>query len=484
MKKQLLFFITTLFITSFLNAQVYMYGTTSEGGANGLGTIYRTDQNGQNFQKLFDFNTTTGGMPLAGLTLANNGKLYGFTTVNGQMVNPGATLALGAFFEFDPLTNVHTVVEYIDDQSPFGHFINYSPLLGTDGLLYFTAENSPSSFDGLISSYNPASGIVTVLDTFTPFYGNPRSKLLEASNGHFYITTYDGGANGKGAIVRYNTNTQSLERMHSSVGYVPNVSHEYELTRNNTLIEASDGYLYGCSREGGQGYGNIFRIMLDGTNYGNVYRFSEFITDQGYHPTGFVEKNGKLYGTTAQEEGFNVNSGTVYALDLTTQTLSYLYTLDLEGARPLGTFVESTNGRLYVTCNGGSIDNGSLIEFNTINDNVTQRQSFDANKGEHPHYNQLTLVDFSLLSVETFENENLFFSVYPNPTNKILNIKNLSKHSVSNIQISDLSGRTILEELILNNSRIDISNLQNGLYLITIELDNNKKYSKKFIVKN
>lgn len=101
MKTKLLLIIM-VFFTLTSNAQTYMYGTTSEGGANGLGTIYRVDENGQNFQKVFDFTTATGGKPYAGLTLAD-GKLYGFTNEGGQTVNPGAQLPLGSFFWIRPI---------------------------------------------------------------------------------------------------------------------------------------------------------------------------------------------------------------------------------------------------------------------------------------------------------------------------------------------------------------------------------------------
>jgi uncharacterized repeat protein (TIGR03803 family) len=99
MKKLLFLTLGILFLQSTLNAQtsgIYMYGTTSEGGANGKGTIYRVDQYGNNYQKVYDFQESTGGNPTAGLTLAN-GKLYGATTSGGTLVN-GATAVVGSFF--------------------------------------------------------------------------------------------------------------------------------------------------------------------------------------------------------------------------------------------------------------------------------------------------------------------------------------------------------------------------------------------------
>jgi uncharacterized repeat protein (TIGR03803 family) len=470
MKTKLLSIII-VFFTLTSNAQTYMYGTTSEGGANNLGTIYRVDENGQNFQKLFDFTTFTGGLPNSGLTLANNGKLYGFTTLNGQIVNPGATIALGSFFEFDPLTNTLNVIEYIDDQSEIGMNIYHSPLLASDNKLYFTSENINFVSAGVISSYDPSTSVMSVLDTFdTQYFGVARSKLMEASNGHLYVTTSSGGLYSKGAIVRWNTTGLELERMHSSQGYVFGQYEEYELSKNNILVEASDGFLYGCSRQGGEGVGNIFKINLDGTGYQSLYSFVAGIAGEGFFPTGMIEKNGKLYGSLAQEQIQNQFSGGIFYFDLATQLPTFLYSLDLEGSRPLGTFVESFNGRLYLTCNGGNIDNGSLIELNTLNNIVTQRHAFNPSTGVKPIYDNLCLVDFTLLSINESSQLENFVNTYPNPIKEILNVKSESTLQIETIKILDLKGSELyMDESKTKESVINTSFLSSGVYLLYIK---------------
>ena len=165
-------FITISVIAFQINAQVFMYGTTYEGGNFGLGTIYRVDENGQNFQKLFDFTNSTGTRPLAGLTLAN-GKLYGFTTDNGPADTPGALAGLGSFFSFDPLTNTFEIIASLDDASPIGNQIYHSPVLANDGLLYFASAGYDLGNEAsIISSYDPQNDVLTVLDTLdVNFYG-------------------------------------------------------------------------------------------------------------------------------------------------------------------------------------------------------------------------------------------------------------------------------------------------------------------------
>ena len=392
--KSILLFLTFLISTGGY-AQTYMYGTTSDGGNNGLGTIYRVDENGQNFQKVFDFSTSTGGTPYAGLTLADNGKLYGFTTTDGQIVNEGAVLASGTFYEFDPQTNNLNVIEFIDDKSLIGNEFSHSPTLSTNGKLYFVSSiNGLGSLDGVLSSFDPVSSEIVVLETLTAFYGQPKSKLLEASDGNLYITTNNGAEFGFGAVVQYDITNGTLNRLHSSIGGIDE-KDQYDNALNNTLFEASNGVLYGCSQAGGTGAGIVFKINKDGTGYQTLFEMSAGISNEGYYPEGgFIEKNGVLYSSTPQENIIDVNSGTLFTLDINNNNVSFIHTLDLAGAQPRGVFTESSNGRFYLTCSGGQINGGSIIEYNPLNGKVTQRHQFGNNDGFKPQYDEFAVVDF------------------------------------------------------------------------------------------
>lgn len=72
-------------------------------------------------------------------------------------------------------------------------------------------------------------------------------------------------------------------------------------------------------------------------------------------------------------------------------------------------------------------------------------------------------------------------SIYPNPANNVININNLSTFSIDNFKIFTINGSLIKE---LKNSdsyqNIDVSQLQSGVYFISIEV-NNQKLNYKFI---
>jgi len=79
-----------------------------------------------------------------------------------------------------------------------------------------------------------------------------------------------------------------------------------------------------------------------------------------------------------------------------------------------------------------------------------------------------------MLSVSENKNENI--KIYPNPVKDFLNIK--SDELISGYEIYSLDGRKLLEENKLNNSKINVSQLQKGNYLLKAKTKNNEQITK------
>jgi uncharacterized repeat protein (TIGR03803 family) len=75
-----------------MDAAGNLFGTTSSGGANGYGTIFRISRAGA-FSTLYSFQFATGGSPEAGLVADANGNLYG-TTIFGPTGTTGVVYKL------------------------------------------------------------------------------------------------------------------------------------------------------------------------------------------------------------------------------------------------------------------------------------------------------------------------------------------------------------------------------------------------------
>ena len=93
----------------------------------------------------------------------------------------------------------------------------------------------------------------------------------------------------------------------------------------------------------------------------------------------------------------------------------------------------------------------------------------------------MRLVGDTPLSTTVIDNASLQFNIFPNPTNKMLNIENLPDNS--GIRVIDRYGRIILSQKSTpeNFNTLDVSTLLAGTYFLHIE-NNGHVITKKFIV--
>ncbi len=80
------------------------------------------------------------------------------------------------------------------------------------------------------------------------------------------------------------------------------------------------------------------------------------------------------------------------------------------------------------------------------------------------------------MGAESFEK---LISIYPNPTENILNV--ISDYQIESIKIYSLLGQLIQDNT--NKNNIDVTSLTNGIYLAEIELENGQTISKKIVKK-
>jgi uncharacterized repeat protein (TIGR03803 family) len=127
-----------------------------------------------------------------------------------------------------------------------------------------------------------------------------------------------------------------------------------------SLLQASDGYLYGTTLSGGgqgcepRGCGTVFRISLDGNQYAVLHRFSGTDGD-GVSPVSTLIQagDGLLYGTTAGGGATafcNAGCGTIFRIapDGTGYTILHNF-IPVDGAFPQSGVILASNGMLYGT---------------------------------------------------------------------------------------------------------------------------------------
>lgn len=94
---------------------------------------------------------------------------------------------------------------------------------------------------------------------------------------------------------------------------------------------------------------------------------------------------------------------------------------------------------------------------------------------------EINIVAAGTLSVDSFNEALSKISVYPNPSNNTLQIKGLNTIDVSSIKMTNLLGKQVYSTQ-SKISNIDISNLNAGIYILSVQ-SNNASKNIKFVKK-
>jgi uncharacterized repeat protein (TIGR03803 family) len=229
------------------------YGTTSEGGTNNHGIIFRIGLNGtySNLHTFAGF-PSGAGQPEAGLTLGSDGNFYG-TTVTGGTNNFGAVFRIGPTFTGTE-TVLHSFTYSPDGSNPYGALVQ-----GSDGNFYGATAAGGTSTNGMVYRISP-TGAYTNLHNFAGPPGDGAdsfARLVQGSDGHFYGTTSDGGTNNVGTIFRIGLNG-GYTNLHIFVG-----SPTDGVNPSAGMVQAIDGSFYGTTFYGGLNHsGTVFKLTV------------------------------------------------------------------------------------------------------------------------------------------------------------------------------------------------------------------------------
>jgi uncharacterized repeat protein (TIGR03803 family) len=174
------------------------YGTTSLGGANGLGEVFKLTPSGA-LTDLYDFSGAGDGVsPTGALVEGGDGSFYGATSANGGI--SAANGGDGTIFKVTPagvLTTLYMFTGGNDGSSPWGL------VWGSDGNLYSTTFSGGANGHGTVFQVTPKGSLTTLYS----FAGAPadgsgtQAGLVQGSDGNFYGTA-SGGAGSAGVVFR------------------------------------------------------------------------------------------------------------------------------------------------------------------------------------------------------------------------------------------------------------------------------------------
>lgn len=340
----------------------------------------------QTFTTLYDFHGSDGGLPEGGVILSGR-TLYGTTTYGGDQGN-------GTVFKINSDGTGFTNLHYFS-----GNYAGYTnndganpfdSLILSSNTLYGTTHNGGSSGSGMIFAINTDGTGFTNLHSFTANSGSypytnsdgayPYAGLILSGN-RLYGTTDNGGIFGQGTVFALNTDGTDFTNLH----VFTSLSTPFSGTNSDGAgivggLALSGNVLYGTAAGGGSfGSGTVFALNTDGTGFTNLYNFTATsnsypnTNNDGAYPNGGLVLSGNtLYGTAYG--GGSSGNGTVFAVNTNGTGFTILHTFSAyypntyyyngDGAWPYDTLVLSGN-TLYGTASGGGSFEGTVFAVNT-----------------------------------------------------------------------------------------------------------------------
>ncbi len=342
------------------------YGMTINGGMFDLGVIFEWDPVSNIYVKKIDFASANGGgfSPMGSLTMFN-GKFYGMTS-------SGGTNGIGSIFEWDPISNVLTKkrdLDMINGGFPFGSLSLYA------GKFYGMTSVGGGFSSGTLFEWDPITNVYTTQLDFSPTNGERPYGTLLLQGSLFYGTTKSGGVNGCGTIFEWDPLTGI---------YVKKI----DMTSNGGsgsfgALTYLGNKFYGTTDSGGV---NNKGVIFEWDPITNIYtKKIDLSSVNGANGHGRMSINaGKFYGLTSR--GGASNRGVIFEwnpisniyikkIDLTTNT----------GNSPFGTMVLKS-GKFYgVTFVGGTPDKGVIFEWDPISNVYSKKVELNYSLGSGPY---------------------------------------------------------------------------------------------------
>jgi uncharacterized repeat protein (TIGR03803 family) len=338
-----------------------LYGTTAKGGSNNVGTVFRLRIDGSGYSIVHSFITDglDGQTPFAGLLEGSDGALYGTTS-------SGGTNGLGTVFKLIMSGSGYVVLHHFggvgDGSVPVAALVE-----GSDGAIYGTTSQGGTNGFGTVFKLNEDGSGYAALHHFGASGDGqtPVAALLQASDGALYGTTQFGGVSnyfgdrGSGVVFRINKGGSGYSVVFTFTGLGNPTA---------ALVEGTDGALYGTTMNriaASVGFGSnsiAFKLQKDGSGFAILTHFVRANTGVG----GLVEgSDGALYGTMAMGyDYFNTYPGIVFAVGPDSSGFSTLHSFDSPQHGSAVSLLRAGDGLFYgATSDGGDFGNGTLFRL-------------------------------------------------------------------------------------------------------------------------
>ena len=508
----------------FLASNGKLYGTTLYGGNVGptgsfvsVGVLFEYDLilNKYRVVKYFEIDNIIGAInPEIGVIEPIQGKLYG--GVNNRI------------YKYDIATETITVSNAIGNSKFSGELLKASDnnLYSVVYISFCPSFNEPLPLNGSVVKYNMTTNILSIIYPLScNFYAEgffPQKQLVETTPGKLIGTTRDGGIylntavtpfiNG-GTLFEYTINTNTLIRKYD---FASNTTGTFP----NGVIDGGNGKLYGLLEQGGIPPGNTSTNLSDfrGTLYEYTPATNAVEVKQYFGPipgpSGYVRYPTSLMKTSLGTYAGTIPNGALFKWNANTNLItnpdysnvicpcpnlnnnsnlieicrkpSYREFIPDTFAPATGSAftydIQNTNATTYVWKKAATVlplQTTAILNLPSITtaDTGIYTCTMTNECGTTVTMNLYINVDNLGIDLMPIYKNNI--KLYPNPTLATLNIELPQSVAILKCFISNSIGQIVFKSLD-NKNKIDVSNLQQGVYIVSLET-NYGKWNGKFV---
>jgi uncharacterized repeat protein (TIGR03803 family) len=361
------------------------YGVTVYGGKYpgqngfGAGTLFQITPSGaETVLHNFMDSTSDGGYPQCNLIQASDGNLYG-STASGGAFYPSGGGGGGTVFK-STLAGAESTLYSFSEENAYGAYPYAGVIQCSDGNLYGTTWEGGATTWGAVFKMT-TSGAETTLHCFSGLGGDGAAVyagLIQASDGNLYGTTLEGGAYGDSSTGKGTVFKVTLSGDESVLYNFTGANGDGDYPQGG-VIQASDGNFYGTTFFGGAygaaslGYGTVFKLTPSGKET-VLHSFTDANGDGSNPGASLIQASdgnlygttlyGGAYGTTVESSVDSYGYGTVFKITLSgDETVVHSFS-NADGAVPMSSLIQASDGNLYgTTSQGGSASVGTVFKL-------------------------------------------------------------------------------------------------------------------------
>src|SRR5581483_9959854 len=202
---------------------------------------------------------------------------------------------------------------------------------------------------------------------FSFFVSHSQTDRILAATGRVIGMTSGGGNKGHGVVYGYNVGSGK-----DTTRFSFNNGTDDGMFPTGSLMQATDGMLYGLTYQGGtNNYGTLFvfnpvthkdSVLVDFNGANGQYPLYSSLMQAG---------NGLLYGVTGTGGAFS--QGVFFSYNIVTHSYNVIFSFNgTNGADPNGKLLQASDGMIYgMTAEGGLSIGGVLYRYNPITNKDT-----------------------------------------------------------------------------------------------------------------